>query len=98
MNRNRLLTGVLFALVVALLTSVFVYRAFKQISTQPKAAVTQSVVVASEPLELGTRLDSSKLRLIPWPSGAPIDGMYTRIEDCVNRALITSVAENEPIM
>lgn len=27
-----------------------------------------------------------------------MEGMYTRIEDCVNRALITSVAENEPIL
>lgn len=98
MNRNRLLTGVLFAVVVALLTSVFVYRAFKQVSTTPRAFVTQSIVVAAEPLDLGTRLDASKLRLIPWPSGAPMDGMYTRIEDCVNRALITSVAENEPIL
>lgn len=98
MNRNRLLTGLLFALVVALLTSVFVYRAFKQASATPRAVSTQSVVVAAQPLELGTRLDASKLRLIPWPSGAPIEGMYTRIEDCVNRALITSVAENEPIL
>jgi pilus assembly protein CpaB len=98
MNRNRLLTGVLFALVVALLTSVFVYRAFKQVAATPKGFVTQSIVVAAEPLDLGTRLDASKLRLIPWPSGAPMDGMYTRIEDCVNRALVTSVAENEPIL
>ena len=98
MNRNRLLTGVLFALVVALLTSVFVYRAFQQASTTARVSSTQSIVVAAQPLELGTRLDASKLRLIPWPSGAPMDGMYTRIEDCANRALITSVAENEPIL
>lgn len=98
MNRNRLLTGVLFAVVVALFTSVFVYRAFKQASSTPRALATQSVVVAAQPLELGTRLDALKLRLIPWPSGAPMDGMYTRIEDCVNRALTTSVAENEPIL
>jgi pilus assembly protein CpaB len=98
MNRNRLLTGMVFALVVALLTSVFVYRAFKQVSTTQRSSGTQSIVVAAQPLELGTRLDASKLRLIAWPSGAPMDGMYTRIEDCVNRALITSVAENEPIL
>ena len=37
MNRNRLLMGVLFALVVALLTSMFVYREFKQASAAPRA-------------------------------------------------------------
>lgn len=98
MNRNRLLAGVVFALVVSLLTSVFVYRAFKQASFVPKAQTTTSIVVAAQPLDLGTRLDASKLKLIPWPSGQPMDGMFTSIDECVNRALITSVAENEPIL
>jgi pilus assembly protein CpaB len=38
------------------------------------------------------------LRTIPWPADAPVAGMFTKIQDCVDRALITSVAENEPIM
>ena len=98
MNRNRLLMGVLFALVVALATSAFVYRQFKQIASAPRAVAMQSIVVAAAPMQLGTLLDPTKLRLIPWPAGQPVDGMYTKIEDCVNRALITSVAENEPIL
>jgi pilus assembly protein CpaB len=49
-------------------------------------------------MPLGTRLDSNNLRLIPWPEGDPVAGMFTRIEDCTNRALITAVAENEPIL
>jgi pilus assembly protein CpaB len=54
--------------------------------------------VAAAPLQLGTRLDSSKLRTIPWPAGQPVLGMFTRVEDCTHRALITGVAENEPIL
>jgi pilus assembly protein CpaB len=98
MNRNRLLMGVLFALVVALLTSMFVYREFKQLSSSPRGVATQMIVVASQPLELGTRLDPSKLKLVPWPSDQPMQGAFSRVEDCTNRALITSVAENEPIL
>jgi pilus assembly protein CpaB len=49
-------------------------------------------------MQLGTRLDANSVQLIPWPSGVPIQGMFTRIEDCVGRALITPVAENEPIL
>jgi pilus assembly protein CpaB len=55
-------------------------------------------VVAAEPLRLGTRLDPSKLRLIPWPAAEPVAGMFTRMEDCSNRALLTPVAANEPIL
>jgi pilus assembly protein CpaB len=55
-------------------------------------------VVAAIPLQLGMRVDANNLRLIPWPSNEPVSGMFTRIEDCANRALITPVAENEPIL
>jgi pilus assembly protein CpaB len=97
MNRNRLLMGVSFALIVALLTSMFVYREFKQASAAPGAA-TQMIVVAAQPMELGTRLDPSKLKLVPWPAGQPMEGMFTSVAECTNRALVTSVAENEPIL
>jgi len=98
MNRNRLWVGVLFSLVVALLTSMFVYREFKQVSSAPKGLSTEMIVVAAEPMDLGTRLDPSKLKLVAWPSGAPMQGTFSKVEDCTNRALITSVAENEPIL
>src|SRR5271154_4849949 len=97
MNRNRMLMGLAFAVVVAAILSSFVYRAFKNASTV-KPVSMQHIVVASQPLQLGTRVDSSNLRLIPWPSSEPVSGMFTRIEDCANRALITPVAENEPIL
>ncbi|MFY9532093.1 MAG: Flp pilus assembly protein CpaB [Candidatus Acidiferrales bacterium] len=97
MNRNRLIIGLAIAIVIAFLLSDFVYREFKRASA-PKAITTQHIVVAATPLQLGTRLSSNNLRLIPWPSGEPVAGMFTRMEDCANRALITSVAENEPIL
>jgi len=97
MNRNRMLMGLAFAVVVAVILSSFVYRAFQNASAV-KPVTMQHIVVASQPLQLGTRVDSSNLRLIPWPSSEPVSGMFTRIEDCANRALITPVAENEPIL
>ena len=97
MNRNRLLIGIFIALVLAFLTSSFVYRRFKEASFV-KPTVSQTIVVAAVPLPLGTRLDASKLREIPWPAGEPVQGMFTKIADCENRALITKVEENEPIL
>jgi pilus assembly protein CpaB len=97
MNRNRMLVGLTVAVVVGLFLSMYVYRAFKN-ATAVKPIIAQHIVVAAIPLQLGTRVDANNLRLIPWPSNEPVSGMFTRIEDCANRALITPVAENEPIL
>jgi pilus assembly protein CpaB len=97
MNQNRMILGLAVAVVLAFLLSSFVYRQFKQASSA-KPVVTQHIVVAAAPLQLGTRVDASNLRLIPWPADQPVAGMFTRIEDCANRALITPVATNELIL
>jgi pilus assembly protein CpaB len=97
MNQNRMILGLAVAVLLAFLLSSFVYRQFKQASNV-KPVVTQHIVVAAAPLQLGTRVDASNLRLIPWPADQPVVGMFTRIEDCANRALITPVATNEPIL
>src|SRR5579872_4429626 len=97
MNRNRMLIGLGVALLVALLVSNFVYRKFQQASAV-KSEPMRQIVVAAKPLPLGTRLDSSMIRTIAWPANQPATGMCTRTQDCLNRALITPVAENEPIM
>ena len=58
----------------------------------------KQIVVAAGPLPLGTLLTAKELKTIPWPSSAPMANMFARPEDCMNRALITSVSENEPIL
>src|ERR1700680_4288907 len=97
MNQNRMILGLAVAILLALVLSTFVYRKFQQASTV-KPVVTQHIVVASAPLQLGTLVDTNNLRLIAWPADEPVTGMFTRIEDCANRALITPVAANELIL
>ena len=97
MNQNRMILGLAVAVVVAFVLSTFVYREFQKASSV-KPVVTQHIVVAAKPLTLGTRVDASNLRLIPWPAGEPVAGMFTRIEDCADRALMSDVAANELIL
>jgi len=97
MNTNRLLIGLVIALIVAFLLSSFVYKQFQKASII-KPTSTQSLVVAAVPLPLGTRLDSSNVRVIQWPANQSVVGMFTRVEDVANRAIITPLAENEPIL
>jgi len=97
MNTNRLLIGLVIALVIAFLLSSFVYKQFEKASIV-KPTSTQNLVVAAVPLPLGTRLDASNVRLIQWPANQQVAGMFTRVEDVANRAIITPLAENEPVL
>lgn len=97
MNRNRMLIGLGVAILVALLVSNFVYRKFQE-ATAVHAEPTRQIIVAAKALPLGTRLDSSMLRAVEWPVSEPVKGMCTRMQECTNRALITPVSENEPIL
>lgn len=97
MNTNRLVLGLVTAIAIALIFSTIVYRQFKQASAA-KPTATKMLVVAAAPLQLGTRIDPSNLRTIPWPADQSVVGMFSRIEDCSNRALISAVVENEPIL
>jgi pilus assembly protein CpaB len=97
MKQNRMLIGLAVAILVALFFSTYVYKQFQQ-ATSVKPVETGHIVVAAVPMQLGTRIDARNLRMIPWPSNAPVAGTFTRIEDCANRALITPVAANELIL
>jgi pilus assembly protein CpaB len=97
MNRNRILIGVAIALVIGIIASRYVYRELQQASKVKPIAVSH-VVVAARPLALGTPLTPQDLSLVAWPQSDPMEGSFTRIQDCVGRSLITAVAKNEPIL
>lgn len=97
MNQNRMFLGLVIAIAIAFGLSTYVYKQFKQVSNA-KPVATGHIVVASRPLQLGTRVDSDNLRLISWPADEPVAGAFTRIEDCAGRALITPVAANELVL
>lgn len=97
MNRNRKIVGLTGAMLVALLLSAFVYRTFQRVSS-PKPMETKHIVLADRPMQLGTRLDANNLRVISWPANEPLAGSFPEIGNCVGRALITPVAQNEPIL
>jgi pilus assembly protein CpaB len=97
MNRNRLVIGLAIAVVVAFFASMLVYRQLQRASVV-RPVVTQQIVVAAQPLQIGARLDSTNLRTITWPGDEPINGMFTRVEDCNGRAVISPMAENQPVL
>lgn len=100
MNRNRLMVGLAVALLVAFVLAAYVYSAFKkvQVSANTPALKMTNIVVAATPLKLGTRLDKSMLKTMPWPSTSKPEGMFSDPMEVANRAVITNISENEPIL
>jgi len=98
MNTNRLLVGLVIALVVAFLLSSFVYKQFQKVSTVKPTTEGEPLVVAAVPLQVGARLDNSNTRVIQWPANQKLAGMHARVDEVMNRAIITPLAENEPVL
>ncbi|MGE0460836.1 MAG: Flp pilus assembly protein CpaB [Vicinamibacterales bacterium] len=98
MNRtNRTLIVFLLSVLVAGVASFFVYRAVQQIPVREVEVKSYQVAVASKALPVGTMLTPSDVRLVAWPASSPVAGGYTTVEEVVNRGLIASVVENEPL-
>jgi len=93
-----MLVGLAVAIVVALLASRYVYQQVRRSTTVVVAPKFSPVVVAAAPLGLGVRLKASDLRILNWPLGQQPPGSFSRIEDCVDRALIAPVVANEVIL
>jgi pilus assembly protein CpaB len=97
MNRNRIIFGAVMAVIVGMVVSRYVYRQLQQ-AASVKAIPTDQVVVASARVPLGSRLQASQLKVISWPVGAEPSGSFSKVQDAVNRAVVTTVVPNEPIL
>jgi pilus assembly protein CpaB len=95
-NRHILIVGI--AVVTACLASFGVYRAVTRIPVREIEVARSFVVVATRSLPPGVRLAATDVRLAAWPSASPVPGSFSRVDAVVNRALLASVVENEPLV
>ena len=64
-----------------------------------------TIVVASQPLRYGDRLDTSNLREVEWTKGAEPEGAYATIEQMLseggksgNRVVLSAIETDEPVL
>jgi pilus assembly protein CpaB len=93
--RTGLVVGI--AVVVAGLASFGVYRAIQRIPVREVEVGKATMVIAREPLSMGSRLTRDNLKVVPWPSTTPIEGSFENFEAVLDRGLIDDVVANEPI-
>src|SRR5687768_7026063 len=97
-RRNRHILIVAIAVCTATLASFGIYRAISRIPVREVEVANTFVVVAVRSLPPGVRLTANDVRLTAWPSGSPVSGSFSTTDAVVNRALLASVVENEPLL
>jgi len=98
MDRNKR-TGVVLVVAVCLaaVASFGMYRVVSRVpARETNATKTVDVVVAQHPLKLGARLTSDDVRLVKWPAESQVPGAFAKVDDVIDRGLISDVGENEP--
>jgi len=86
------------AVLTAALASFGVYLTLKSMPVRQVEVARSYVVVASRALPTGVRLTAGDLKVVPWPAGSMVAGGFTKVEDVVDRGLLASVVENEPMV
>jgi pilus assembly protein CpaB len=96
-KQHRTLIVMLVAVATAALGSYGVYRAVLQIPVREVEVASMQVVVAAQPLAMGTRLHANHLRVVAWPSRNPVPGAFVDPKQLIDRGVISPIGENEPI-
>jgi pilus assembly protein CpaB len=98
MNRQtRTFIVVAVAVVAATIASYGTYRALSQVPQRPVENPTIKMLVAAKQMPLGTLITRDAVKLVDWPAQTPLQGGFSSVDAVVDRGLITSVVENEPI-
>jgi pilus assembly protein CpaB len=98
MNRNtRTLIVLVVAVLMASIASYGVYMAVRSMPVREVEIARTQAVVAARPLQVGTLVTKDDVKIVPWPAASPVPGSFTAIENVVNRGVIGSVSENEPL-
>jgi pilus assembly protein CpaB len=98
MNRtSRTFVVICIATLMAALASFAVYAAIKSIPVREVEVAHNFVAVASHNLPTGARLTDKDVKLVAWPSSSPVPGAFSKTDAVVNRGLVVTVLENEPL-
>jgi pilus assembly protein CpaB len=97
MKQQRTLIVLAVAVITAGVAAYGVSSAIKSMPVREVEIGTVPVVVAAETIPVGTRLTREQLRVISWPQRNPVPGAFADVQSVVNRGVIATLTENEPV-
>ncbi len=95
--KQRLVFVILFALVVSGAASAVLYRLISAQVAANKVAPSSKVVVASRNLSSGDLIKEADIKQVDWSGPIPA-GAVGRPEDAINRGVIESIYQGEPVV
>lgn len=107
--RTSTIVMIAFAVVFGLL-AVFVAQSWltnqaevrmRSLEANKKPIITNTIVVAKQPLQFGTELTPQLLREMPWPQDGMPDGAFSKIADMLSagkRVVLSPLETNEPVL
>jgi pilus assembly protein CpaB len=96
MNK-RLIPVLIFALIISGAATFVVYRLVAAKMAAAAKPVQNQVVVAAHDLQIGLLVKDEDLRMTDWAGPIP-KGATVKIEDAVNRGVLTMIYEGEPVL
>jgi pilus assembly protein CpaB len=97
MKQQRTLIVLVVAVIAAGVAAYAVYAAVQNMPVREVEVASIPVVVASEPIPVGTRLTTDQLRVAAWPARNPVPGAFSDPKQAIDRGVIATIAENEPV-
>ena len=94
-KRTAIVVGI--AILLAAVASLGMYRVVSRMPARTADMKTVDVVVAQHPLKLGTRITKDHVKVVRWPAETQIAGAFVKVEDVLERGVISSVEANEPL-
>ena len=98
MNRVRIFTVFLIALVAGGGLAYGTYDYLQNVPVKTVTVPTRRVVVANADLSLGSELRPDDLKSVDWPASAVPEGAFDDPSKLLGRGLVASVVRHEPIL
>ena len=97
MKQQRTIIVLAVAVITAGIAAYGVSSAIQRMPVREVEIGTVPVVVATQAIPVGTRLTKEQLRVIAWPARNPVPGAFADVQSVVNRGVISTLGENEPV-
>src|SRR5262249_31353232 len=94
-QRTLIVLGV--SLIAATIAAFGVYRAIINIPVREVEVASRYAVVAARAMPSGSLVTKDSVKLVAWPIKNPLTAGFDKIEDVIDRGLISGVVVNEPI-
>ena len=97
MNRSRIVTTFVLALLIAGLAAIWVLRQLNRGTVNAQVSVRR-VVMAAKDLDVGTKITETDVRMADWAVGDPPKESFFKIQDAVGRAVLYPTFKDEIIL